>query len=720
MLEQLPDWLAPTVDDPELARRQRLLNVVLLGLAVPGFIFGLVSAALWAFGVMPNAVGVIAGLGVQVFYLLSYWLSRRGWVRWAGYIPVTVLFLTMVGTNYQMGIGHVVLIGYAMVTTTAGILLGTGPALAFTLLSTLSYLVIGRAQMAGQLPAAMPPESTLAGDAAGLAFGLIVLVIFNGFYNREVRRALHREREVCARLEANRIDLEQEVSERTDDLRRRTVQMETAAEVSRDAAAIHDVDDLLDETVRLISDRFGFYHAGLFLLDEEGKYAVLKAASSEGGEHMLARGHKLRVGRKGIVGYAADAGEPRIALDVGDDAVFFDNPDLPQTHSEMALPLVVRGRVIGVLDVQSTEPEAFTEEDVSILQTMADQVALAIENARLLGEAQDRLREVSALLGTQSREGWRRMMQRRPDWGYDYDGVRVKSREETDGEEEEPELTAPLQVHNQIIGDVSVKLGDRRPTSEEEALAQAVADRAGQALESARLFHETQEALRRLEALNAITNTINRSLHLDEVLEEALTQALSVIGFEIGLISIVEPGGQQLRLVMHQGLPEKLLRQFQGHDLTRTLCGMVYQKGEMLAVEDLTQEGLEDVDNLVEAGIRSYLGVPVVTKDEVVGTLCAFERAPHTFQSSLLAMLQTVGQQIGVAVENARLFEQTRRRAERERLVTEITSRVRASTDVDTILRTAIGELGKTLRASDGLIRLQASNGGKFPQSDEG
>jgi len=156
--------------------------------------------------------------------------------------------------------------------------------------------------------------------------------------------------------------LERQVAERTADLARRGTQLEAAAQVARNAAAIRDVDQLMEQTVRLISDRFGFYHAGIFLLDDTEEYAVLQAASSEGGQRMLARRHKLKVGEEGIVGYASGTGEPRIALDVGADAVFFNNPDLPNTRSEMGLPLKVRGRVIGVLDVQSKHEAAFSDD----------------------------------------------------------------------------------------------------------------------------------------------------------------------------------------------------------------------------------------------------------------------------------------------------------------------------------------------------------------------
>ncbi len=136
---------------------------------------------------------------------------------------------------------------------------------------------------------------------------------------------------MAAQLKGLITGLEERVAERTRDLERRTTQLQAAAEVAREAAAIRNLDALLDDVVHLISDRFGFYHAGIFLLDDAREYAVLRAASSEGGQRMLARGHKLAVGKIGIVGFVAGSGQPRIALDVGEDAVFFDNPDLPLT-----------------------------------------------------------------------------------------------------------------------------------------------------------------------------------------------------------------------------------------------------------------------------------------------------------------------------------------------------------------------------------------------------
>jgi PAS domain S-box-containing protein len=188
-------------------------------------------------------------------------------------------------------------------------------------------------------------------------------------------------------------ELEQQVATRTTQLTRRTAQLQVAAEVARDATTAHDLNELLNRSVALVRDRFGFYHAGIFLTDERGKYAVLRAATGDAGRQMLENGHRLKVGEVGIVGHACASGEPRIAPDTGADAAHFDNPLLPDTRSEMALPMRVAGRVIGALDVQSTDESAFRQDDVEILQVMADQLAVAIEKTRLFEQVQATLEE---------------------------------------------------------------------------------------------------------------------------------------------------------------------------------------------------------------------------------------------------------------------------------------------------------------------------------------
>jgi GAF domain-containing protein len=305
--------------------------------------------------------------------------------------------------------------------------------------------------------------------------------------------------------------------------------------VARGAAAIRDLEQLLKETVHLISDRFGFYHAGIFLLDEARQYAVLRAASSEGGGHMLARRHKLKVGEEGIVGYAVGTGEPRIALDVGEDAVFFNNPDLPMTHSEMAVPLKVHDQIIGVLDVQSTEPAAFSEEDVAILQALADQVSLAIENARLFEQSQRALQDLDALYGRRARKAWQEQVARQPA-AYHYTGLGVEpasaSAELKTGAQalentgDDQRLTAPIRLRGQSIGSIVLRQDSAAEpwSSEEMALVDEVSTQIGLALENARLLEEAQRQAQREHVIRQVTEQMRRAVNVETVLQTTVAK----------------------------------------------------------------------------------------------------------------------------------------------------------------------------------------------------
>ena len=223
---------------------------------------------------------------------------------------------------------------------------------------------------------------------------------------------------MTAQLQETLVGLEERVAERTAELeessqqlQKRAGQFEAIAQLARTITSVQDLETLLPRIAQLVSQQFGFYHVGLFLLDESRQYAVLSAANSEGGQRMLARKHRLGVGQTGIVGYVTSTGNPRIALDTGADAVFFDNPDLPETRSEMALPLRVGTTTVGALDVQSIEPNAFSEEDVEVLSILADEVSVAIENARLYEESQRVLADAQTAFGEFTQGAWQKMIQ---------------------------------------------------------------------------------------------------------------------------------------------------------------------------------------------------------------------------------------------------------------------------------------------------------------------
>jgi putative methionine-R-sulfoxide reductase with GAF domain len=158
----------------------------------------------------------------------------------------------------------------------------------------------------------------------------------------------------------------------------------------------------------LITDLFSFYHAGIFLLDDTGEYAVLQAASSSGGKRMLERGHKLEVARQGLVGAAVRQNKAQIIMDVSTAPDFYKNPDLPETVSEAAFPLAIQDRIIGVLDIQSTSGNVFSREDMQVIQALGDQIALAIQNTRLLREREASMALLERATLQDIRKVWRK------------------------------------------------------------------------------------------------------------------------------------------------------------------------------------------------------------------------------------------------------------------------------------------------------------------------
>lgn len=348
-------------------------------------------------------------------------------------------------------------------------------------------------------------------------------------------------------------NLERRIAERTVDLeisRRQTearaAQLLAIGEISKIINTEQELSILLPLITRLVSERFNFYHVGIFLIDDAQQCAVLQAANSSGGQNMLKRGHKLKVGESGIVGYVAKAGAPRIALDVGQDAIFFNNPDLPNTRSEVALPLKVRDEIIGVLDVQSEKPGAFTQEDTNVFNILADQVAIALENTKLFEQTQRALDEVRAAYQRNLQEGWKVFGQEEGTIGY-YQTVsggkklsKPMNLEEInqsmyrgevlefhpDGKTGEPTLVVPIKLREQIIGVMHIKSPsrDRLWTASEINLTEAVSERLSLALENARLIQESQRQVIKEQAISEITGRIGSSINLDNVLLTAVEE----------------------------------------------------------------------------------------------------------------------------------------------------------------------------------------------------
>jgi GAF domain-containing protein len=332
-------------------------------------------------------------------------------------------------------------------------------------------------------------------------------------------------------------------------LEERARQLQVVAEVARTAASFQDLDRLLNSCTRLISESFGYYHVGIFLVDAEGQYAVLQAANSEGGQRMLERMHKLPVDLNSIVGYTAKTQSPRIALNTDADSVHFHNPDLSETRSEMAVPLKVGMRLIGILDVQSTEKDAFTEEDIAILSTLGDQLAVAMDNTRLLTETRRALASAEETYQRYFSQAWSQFARRLSVEGYRYqDGKVVPIIEKSNGNQAEEnfksKISLPLMVRGQSVGvlDIQPTSEGREWTSDEVALLEVTAERAALALENARLLENAQRRAARERTIGEMTNRISSITSIDSILRSTVEELGRQIGgtevtFELGSIS---------------------------------------------------------------------------------------------------------------------------------------------------------------------------------------
>ncbi len=333
---------------------------------------------------------------------------------------------------------------------------------------------------------------------------------------------------------------------------RRANQLATSAQIARAVSQVRDLDQLLSQVTRVIGDAFGFYHVGIFIVDEANRFAVLHAANSEGGQRMLARGHKLAVGQQGIVGNVTQTGLPRIALDVGSDVTHFDNPDLPDTRSEITLPLQISGHVLGALDIQTTQVAAFSEEDLTALGTLADQVAVAIENARLFTRTLAALQETENTNKRYLRDQWQRLIPALQQTSHEYHltgvpavgdmalpeidqvlrrgevVISVGDSENIAGDKSlaRTALAVPIKLRDQIIGviDLHETDADRRWTDDDVAVVIAAADQAALSLENARLLDETERAAQRERTINEINSRVRQTVNVDAILKTAVNE----------------------------------------------------------------------------------------------------------------------------------------------------------------------------------------------------
>jgi GAF domain-containing protein len=552
MLKRLQDLFIPAnIQNEDIRSEYRMLQLVLLIVFI-GTVIGLVID-----GIIANKILSITTLGIITALLaVSAILLKLGHDRFARFVAPASL---LVGLSLLIwegdGTHDITIIALAVNIILASLTLGPRGAIFFAFLTASSIFLIGGAEINGLLVSDFSrnvhlTDIFLAALFFFVAAGLQRLLLER--LNASLTRARQGEEEQAKANVELRI-LHSDLEARTIELERankisaeRAAQLRTVAEINPTFTSLESLEELLPKITQNISKALGVYHVAIFLIDDNGEYAVLRATNSEGGKRMLERGHRLKVGQTGIVGYVSAFGKARIALDVGNDAVFFGGPDLSETRSEIALPLKLQEKTIGVLDVQSAKQIAFTSEDTDTFSLLAGQIAVTIQNARLFEETQRALLEAQTIYGQSARSSWREFAGRGI-LGFSYAKGVVSALQQaaepvvtgktgknaTSGKSSgaAESLSIPIKVRGEELGLLNIRQSGRNSgwNESEVQLYQAVVERLSFALENARLIEETTKSAERDRTITEIADKLGASPLIEEILRtaaEELSRAL--------------------------------------------------------------------------------------------------------------------------------------------------------------------------------------------------
>ena len=542
----------PSIQGLSYVRRVQLLNVTTLTLIV-AFSLGLLARpeSIFTFEYMLTLSVISFGLGKTKYPRIGTFIFSFGFLS----TPFLSLFLG-VAPNFSTTIYTIVPIALIVAS-------------ALSSLRTFAWLVLYATAAAslGPIYSKTPASISDIPQTGGIIFftGAVlygILVFRTNLENSRLTEISTTNQE----LQEIKTSLEKRVEERTHELiaasqqiQARAMRLQIISEVSQEVSANLDQKprELLTLITHSISEKLGYYHVGIFLLDENREYAILRAANSQGGQKMLERRHQLKVGGAGIVGYVSQSGRPRIALDTGSDAVFFNNPNLPKTRSEMALPLKYGTTVIGVLDVQSTLSSAFKDEDANLLSTLANQIAIVINNVLT-----NQLSEL--VLPTQkSNKANDRLHQKQKQSGFSYlpDGTISIAQTQNNATLEKAlatgetsvlvrpskgnpaTLAVPVKFRDQTIGVIHIQAADdkRRWTEDEIMMVQSISDRAAFALENARLFEETVRRADQEESIARVTSQISASTDFKRILQTTVQELGQALGASRSFIQLGTP-----------------------------------------------------------------------------------------------------------------------------------------------------------------------------------
>jgi GAF domain-containing protein len=351
-----------------------------------------------------------------------------------------------------------------------------------------------------------------------ISFGSILLMgaVFVLITMQLILSTLSEVLSTSRKLIINESNLESQINTRSQELQRRILQMRTSADISKIISGVKDKQLLLEQLVSLIQERFVLYYAGVFLVDEFLQFAVLQAGSGEAGKKMVANKHRLVIEDTSMIGWSINNKKARIALDVGLDAVRFINPDLPNTRSELALPIIAGNQVLGALTIQSIDEAAFNLDDIVALQSIADTLAIALENIRLFNELKQKLHEIEATNSQYLINSWSSQV-RTGNLEYSFENPIASS------DDQLPSIQIPLSLRDIVIGQFTLD-GIKDWTEDNKNLVESIAAQTALALENARLLEESKYIASRERMIADISNKVWASPYTDSILKTTVKE----------------------------------------------------------------------------------------------------------------------------------------------------------------------------------------------------
>jgi GAF domain-containing protein len=535
MFEQVRNFFVPPVfpEDEDKTRKARYAHVIASGLLAITILYeGVVRSTV---GFTGPATFELILIGFALACIAGLWVLKRGYVQLISFLLVALIWSVSNGlaaSSYGAKDASYI-INFAIILM-AGLLLGWQGSLFITLVSVTSGFALAYAEQNGTIKVTSYPALLFVRDVTFVFVlnGVFIFLLITGLENALKKSRSHLKELESANRSLNRTQTELEA--RTSDLltansqlENRTRKLHAIADVTRTATALRSFDDLLSSITHIISNQLGYYHVAIFLLDEQKQFAILRSANTEAGTRMISRGYRLAVGQLEIVSAVAQTGQPRIAFNLNEEKAFSSAPELPDSQSQLALPLKYGNEIIGVLDIQSVQPDEFTETDIATLSILADQVGVALQNALLFEESQRALREANIESLRTSQHSWQVYSDVIQTKGYRYDGIKSEPlKEKKQSSKENEALLIPVQLRGQTIGRLKLNASDRSRiwTEDELLMIKATAERVALALEGARLLDEARKRAERESFLSEVATKLSTSFQLDSILRDTVQE----------------------------------------------------------------------------------------------------------------------------------------------------------------------------------------------------